>query len=257
MSTPFSLTAVVLSKNSEKTLSACLDSLSFADTIIVADDGSSDTTLDIAKRHKAKILPLTATSSFSTKRNQALAAVTTQWTLFVDSDEVVSSALQESIEAFIAVAPPTTAGALLQRDDIFLGRHLKYGETGSTWLLRLARTHSGTWKRNVHEVWKVEGRVESLSGILLHRSHTSITSFFDKIIGYTRIEAESRTTKKSPFLWLKTMIELVLFPPLKFGYTYVVKAGFRDGFPGFVMSYMMSMHSLWVRIQILEILRKR
>lgn len=257
MSEPTALTAVVLCHNSEQTLSTCLESLRFASHLIVADDGSVDDSLEIAKRYKATIISLSKTSDFSKKRNQALEVVTTPWALFVDSDEEVTSTLRESIESFVASAPPTTNGAKLKREDEFMGRQLHFGETGSTWLLRLARPKSGTWKRSVHEVWDVEGQISTLPGIIFHRPHPSIQSFFEKIIGYTQIEARSRVKKPSVWLWIKTWIELFFFPPLKFLYTFILKAGFRDGFSGLVMSYMMSMHSLWVRIQVLELLRQR
>jgi len=257
MSDPFSLTAVVLCHNSEKTLATCLKSISFATTTILADDGSTDSSLEIAHRFNATVLKLTKTPDFSSKRNQALSAVKTDWTLFIDSDEEVTSKLQESITSFIQTALETTTAAMIKREDEFLGKHLQYGETGSTWLVRLARTQSGMWKRGVHEVWDVSGKTSPIAGTLLHRPHTSIESLFEKITRYTLLEAQQRVALGSSGLRLKTYIQLFLFPPLKFVYTYVLKAGFRDGFPGLVMSYLMSMHSLLVRIQVLELLRNR
>lgn len=257
MSELSSLTAIVLCHNSEQTLSTCLASLAFAGKIIVADDGSTDASLEIAQRYSATVLKLTKTPDFSAKRNQALSAVKTEWTLFIDSDEEVTSQLQESITAFIQTSLPTTVAATIKREDIFLGKQLHYGETGSTWLLRLARTQSGKWKRRVHEVWEVRGSTLPLAGILLHRPHASIESLFEKISRYSLLEARQRVTQPGWGLPLKTMVELIVFPPLKFAYTYVLKAGHRDGFQGLVMSYMMSLHSLWVRIQVLELLRQR
>lgn len=257
MSEPTSLTAVVLCHNSEKTLATCLHSVAFATEIIVADDGSTDNSLEIAKQHKVTIIKLSKTSDFSAKRNEALSAVQTEWTLFIDSDEEVSTVLKESITTFISTAHSTTTAATIKREDVFLGKHLRFGETGSTWLVRLARTHAGTWERRVHEIWNVAGDCRPLSGILTHRPHQSIQSLFEKVTRYSALEAQHRVEHPSSGLRSKTMVELFLFPPLKFFYTFILKAGFRDGFPGLVMSYMMSMHSLWVRIQILELLRQR
>lgn len=248
-----SLTAIVLCYNAEDTLLPCLNSLKFADEVLVADDGSSDESVKIAKEAGAKVIHLNPSESFAEKRNQTLAHVHTGWVLFVDADEVVTSALARKIRS--ALEYSDADGFFLARRDIFLGRHLSHGETGSMWLLRLARVDRGQWKRTVHEVWDVSGRVVKLSGgELLHTPHPTIASFIDTLNLYTDLEIRERSGSVAPpVVWL----QLFTYPAAKFIQNYFFRLGFLDGIPGFIHAYCMSLHSLLTRIKILEYVRSR
>lgn len=243
------LSAIVLCKNEATALASCLLSLQFCDQIIVADDGSSDDSVKIARKHGAKVYTLTPTDSFAAKRNQALLQVDKGWVLFVDADEVVTPQLAASIQK--AVRRSDVNGFLISRSDVFMGKRLLYGEAGNMWLLRLARVSSGTWKRTVHEVWNVKGGVGRIhQGELRHVSHPTLTSFFEKINRYTDLEARERR-KHHPhafILWL----QLFVYPVGKFVWNYIALWGYLDGVVGLCHAYCMSMHSLLVRIKTLE-----
>lgn len=247
-----SITAIILTKNSAATLTACLSSVSFCDKIIVADDGSTDATHAIAKTFGVMWFTIPQTISFAAKRNVAMKQVTTDWIFFVDSDEVVTEQLQAEITKTIEHTHKN--GFFIPRFDIFMGRNLQYGETGSISLLRLFRTGYGVWNRRVHEYVQVKGNTGKLKGVLIHTPHPNLDSFLKKINTYTDLEVQERTDNHTPSN-IQTYCELALYPIAKFIVNYIFLRGFLDGIPGLCMSYMMSLHSLIVRIKILEYIR--
>ena len=252
----YKLTALILCKNEEATLAACLSSLSFCDTTIVADDGSSDASVAIASEAGATVITLFPTDSFATKRNKAMEIVQEGWVLFVDADEIVDSILQHEIQK--AVQRDDMDGFFITRKDTFLGRKLKYGETGSMWLLRLARVGKGEWKRCVHEQWAVSGKVSRIThGELLHNPHPTLESFFSTINTYTDLEMKERSVevRTKAFAYHIALFQLFVYTLGKFIYNYGFKLGFLDGIEGFFHAYCMSIHSLLVRIKTLEYIR--
>jgi len=239
------LTAIVLTRNSQATLDTCLSSLRFADQILVIDDNSTDKTHTIAKRHHAKIIPHSLVN-FAAQRNFALKQATSDWILFVDSDESVPPALAKQITK--AIKSSTVNGYYLKRQDIFLNKTLHHGETSQVRLLRLAKKSAGIWQRPVHEFWQIKGKVFTLTHPLLHQRHLSFSQFIDKLNHYTDLDVKALLAENKPFSYL----DLLLKPLGKFVYNYLFLLGFLDGFPGFVMAFSMSLHSLIVRIKLYE-----
>jgi glycosyltransferase involved in cell wall biosynthesis len=251
------ITAIVLCKNGQDTLAKCLDSLHFCDAIIVGDDASTDTSIEIAKSHHADVIKVPAGKDFSQKRNFLLEYARTEWVLFVDTDEVVSKELVEEITKN-QESGSKNQGFYIRRQDVFMGKKLMHGETAHTKLLRLARVGTGKWKRSVHEVWDIPGPIGELSGELLHYSHPTLGEFLDKINRYTEIEAKfklqiSNSKKRSKLeVQTKNYFQLFVYPIAKFIQNYFFRLGILDGYPGFIMAWMMSFHSLCVRIKVLE-----
>lgn len=239
------LSAIVFTHNSQDTLDACLSSLQFADELLVIDDLSTDNTPAIAKRHHAKVIshPLT---DFAAQRNFALKQATCDWVLFVDSDESVPPTLAKQI--LKAIKSTNINGYYLKRQDIFLNKTLRHGETSQVRLLRLAKKSAGTWQRPVHEFWHIKGQTSTLTHPLLHQRNLSFSQFIDRLNHYTDLDAKALLAENKPFSYF----DLLLKPLGKFIYNYFVLLGFLDGFPGFVMAFSMSLHSLIVRIKLYE-----
>lgn len=239
----FPLSVIILTKNSDTTLAKALESVQWAQERLIIDDESSDSTKHIADTYGAKWIssPL---KNFADQRNKGLSLATYDWVLFLDSDEHLSPELQHEIQTLL----PTTQlnGFLIKRTDVFMHKTLRYGETGMMYLLRLAKRDAGVWNRPVHEVWNINGGVGELTHSIMHTPHASITSFLEKINLYTEMEK----ARKDP--WLLWLIKLLYYPKVKFFVNYLLKRGFLDGFPGFAMAYMMSLHSLIVRIKQYE-----
>jgi glycosyltransferase involved in cell wall biosynthesis len=239
------ITACIITKNAQETLSNTLHNLSFVDEMVVVDDYSSDNTREIAKTFNARVYKRHLNSDFAAQRNYALSKAKQGWVLFLDADETLSLPLLDEIKR--AIESPKYNGYYIRRDDVFLGKKLKHGETQNTYLLRLAKKGSGIWVRPVHEYWQVN-KAKRLKHPILHYPHQTISSFISKINSYTTIEASYRKSKNQKI----SLTEIIFYPLGKFLYNHIFKLGFLDGFPGFVMSFMMSLHSFMVRVKMFK-----
>lgn len=233
------LTCVVLSKNCEKEISRCLNSLNFCKDIIVIDDFSSDNTVKIAKEMNAKVFKRDLNDDFSEQRNFGLEKAKTEWVLFLDSDEEVSDNLRDEILSEIRRKDNKKNGYFIKRDDFFLGKQLKFGETSNVKLLRLGRKNMGKWKRKVHETWQIKGQVGLLKNHLIHFPHKTLGKFIKSINFYTDLDSRSKIDENKN----SSVLKIIFFPIFKFLRNFIYLFGFLDGTHGFIISVMMSFHS--------------
>lgn len=239
--------AAIITRNEKQNIIKCLKTVSWCDEIIVVDDESTDGTRELAKQKGAKVYFRPSAADFASQRNFALRKAKGKWVLFIDADERVTESLKKEILAVLDRAD--ISGYRLKRDDVFLGKRLHYGETANVKLIRLARKEAGSWTRPVHEIWDIKGRVGELNQPLLHYPHGSIAEFIEEINTYSQIEAGFRKDRGES----TTFIELIFFPVGKFIQNYFLRLGILDGFVGFIVAYMMSLHSLLVRLKLIYV----
>lgn len=234
------LTAIILNHLAPQDLENTLSSVSFADQVIVIHDSNSPhqppKPTDSLKVFNKPL------NDFSKQRNFALNKAKTNWVLFVDSDEIVSSSLRGQIKR--AIKDSSYNGYYLNRQDTILGQTLKYGETSSTKFLRLARKSAGKFSRSVHETWKIQGRVGELKTPLLHLQENFTNNFLEKISRYGLLDSKELVSENKPFSFFK----LFTLPVGKFFYNYIVRRGILDGLLGLFHAYLMSIQSLSVRV---------
>lgn len=250
------LTAIVLTKNEEKNIYDCLESVLWCDEIIIVDDFSEDRTLEVAKsinEEKIKIFQHKLEGDFSSQRNFGLDKAESEWVLFLDADERVSQDLRAEINDVIIdeTSKPKNSGYSIKRIDYMWGKELKHGETGDIKLLRLGRKKKGKWIGQVHETWQMEGKLGELNESLIHFPHQSIREFLSEINFYTDLRAKElyRNGKIC-----KTR-DIIFYPLGKFVKNYFVKLGFLDGLEGLIFALMMSFHSFLVRSKLWTISR--
>ncbi len=244
------ISAIVLTKNEEKNIKDCLDSLKWCDEIVVIDDNSTDKTKELAQKVGAKVITHSLDSDFSQQRNFALKQASHDWIFFVDADERVSDKLASEIQK--QLKNTAASGFYCKRIDNFLGKWLKYGEIGVVRILRLAKRDSGQWKRSVDEYWNVTGKLQILKNPLLHYSHQTLTEFLTSINERSTLNAEAfyqEGKRVTLFEWFK--------PKGKFIFNYFFRLGFLDGISGFVFAVLMSLHSFSVRVKLYLLWRKR
>lgn len=129
----------------------------------------------------------------------------------------------------------------LKREDTFIGKRLRFGETADNTFVRLAKKGK-EWNRPVHEVWETD-EPGTLDHPLTHESADTISHFVEKLNAYTTLNARHLFEKKTPIpAW-----HIVAYPVGKFLKDYIAKQGFRDGTHGFVHAMMMSFHSFLTR----------
>ncbi len=237
------ISAIVLSHNDENTIPRTLASLTWCGEIVVIDDFSTDKTIEIAEKFNAKVYQHHLNDDFAVQRNFGLEKAGGNWILFVDSDEVVSGDLADEIQKAVET---DRAGFYLRRVDFLFGKQLRHGETGRVRLLRLAKKNAGTWKRTVHEVWKVSGVTGELSHSLDHFPHQDVVQFIDEINRYSTINARYLYAKNVHLPWW----HIIAYPKAKFFLDYIWNLGFLDGTAGAVVAIMMSFHSFLTRAKL-------
>ncbi|MDH5533861.1 MAG: glycosyltransferase family 2 protein [Candidatus Pacebacteria bacterium] len=185
---------------------------------------------------------------FAQVRNTSIKKAKNDYVMFIDSDEVLEQSSISEIKKFVEEKKYDLISIV--RTDVFMGKELKYGEAGAIHLVRLGKKDKLKYNREVHEtaIVKPNYLLTGSSIKLIHYSHVSLSSFISKVSRYAYLESRLRTQKPS----LGLLVELLFFPPLKFLYNYLIKQGYRDGVRGFIYAVIMSLHSLFVRVNIFE-----
>lgn len=247
-----SVSIIILAHRADDRLLASIESAQFANEVIIIDNNSNTNWPQLPAHLHFVVVPyLTPITDWSTVRNFAMTHTTHDWVMFLDSDEVITVESIPSISNLIE--KNVFDGALVMRSDIFKNKQLKYGEAGAMPILRMGKKSVMKYERPIHEEARVEGKVTASDITLLHHSHLSIAEFFNTISDYARREALFRQ-EQGERLWLPSIF---LLPLGKFILNYIGKLGFLDGFPGFIYAFMMSLHSLFVRIYQYELEHSR
>jgi len=242
------ITIVILAKDEEKNIKECIKTIDWADQIILIDDSSTDRTKEIAEKLKAEVFTHSLNNDFAAQHNFGLEKAKNEWVLFIDADERVSKELKEEILSAVN-KKNNYDGFYLRRDDFFLGRWLKHGETSRFNALRLGKKNKGKWQRQVHETWQIEGQLGQLKNHLKHYSHQTLSDFVKTINFYSTLHARALAKEGVRFnLW-----RLIIYPKGKFVDNYFLKGGFMDGIQGLIMSLMMSLHSFLSRAKLYKI----
>jgi len=228
MSRSPALSAVLITRNAASQLAECLASLGFCDEIVVVDSASEDATIEIARRHGARVVTA-EWRGFGPMKQFAVEQATNDWVLCIDADERVSERLKQSILA--GLSAPSFCAYRCARRNRFMGRYLKHGEGYPDWSLRLFDRRAARWSDDaVHERVLTTGPVGTLQGDLLHHSAESLESYLAKQNRYSTLAAnEALASGKRATVW-----HLLLSPPLRFIKFYFFRLGLLDGVPGLV-----------------------
>lgn len=222
------LSVAIITLNAQRSLEGCLQSLFFADEIVLVDAGSTDETLAIARRYGAKVISQ-QWLGFGKQKQIAVAHTTYKWVLCIDADERITPPLQESIQR--TLTKPSSAAYRLTRRNRFLGKWLSHGEGYPDYTVRLFDKTQARWSDDiVHEKVLVPGATGTLSGDLLHESEDGLLQYLAKQHRYTALQAQALYDSGERARFSKIMLS----PLTRFLKFYVIRQGFRDGLPGFI-----------------------
>jgi len=220
------LSAVLITRNAAAVLELCLDSLAFADEIVVVDSSSSDGTAEIARRKGARVV-LKEWLGFGRQKQFAVEQASHDWVLCLDADERVSPELAGSIEQ--ALAAPVSPVYRMARRNRFLGRWLSHGEGYPDWSARLFNRMNARWSDDlVHENLLFSVTPGTLQGDLMRDSCDDLSAYLERQNRFTTLAARQAFEEGRR----ASLAHLFLSPVVRFIKFYVMRLGFLDGLPG-------------------------
>lgn len=233
------LSVVVAAKNEENNIRACLESVKWADEIVVVDDCSTDRTVEICREYTGNIMINDSGGSFHENKNMGLEKASGEWILSLDADETVSAELKEEIILRLSSDPGAIDGFYIPRNNYFLGKHIKGCGWSPDYIIRLFRKGAAKWPLNIHDVPRIEdeSRAARLENPLNHQSYRSLSQYFEKFNRYTtRLAGEER--EKGVRVSAKNFLILFFVKPVFWSLRkYLFQKGFSDGFRGFFISF--------------------
>jgi glycosyltransferase involved in cell wall biosynthesis len=235
------LTVTVITWNEEERLRPCLESVTWADELVVVDAESADKTVQVAREFTDRVW-VRPWPGFAAQKNFALAQATGEWVLALDADEQVTAELREEVVRILRADGPAD-GYAVPRRNFFWGAWVRHGTLYPDWQLRLFRRGKGRFvERAVHESIRVEGRVERLGAPLLHHSYRSLEEFVRRSNRYSTLAAQEWARGGRP---IRTP-ELVLRPLGRFLSMYLLHRGFLDGWRGLLLAALYA-HYVFMR----------
>jgi glycosyltransferase involved in cell wall biosynthesis len=225
------ISATVITLNEERHLGDALDSLSWADEIVVVDSGSTDRTVEVARRYTDRVVEADW-PGYAAQKNRAAGEASHDWVFSLDADERVTPELRSAIER-VRDSGPTADGYRVARRAWYVDRWVRHGGWYPDWQTRLYDRRKAKFEGEfVHESVRVAGAVATLSGDLLHYTVESLSDHHRRLDRYTTLAAEQLAAHGRRF----SASRAILQPPLTFVQTYVLKQGFRDGAAGLAIA---------------------
>lgn len=241
------LSVIIITKNEAQHISRCLDSVSWADEIIVLDSGSTDNTVELCQAYTDKVFS-TDWPGFGLQKQRALDKATGDWVLSIDADEQVSPKLRIEIEQ--AMQNSLYDGFEIPRLSSYCGRNIKHGGWWPDYVLRLFKRKLGKFSPElVHERVEVSGKIAKLTQPLLHEAFIDPEEVLHKINSYSSLGARKlhEAGKKS------SLGKAILKGLWTFVRTYFLKAAFLEGRQGLMLAISNAEGSYYKYIKLLEL----
>jgi (heptosyl)LPS beta-1,4-glucosyltransferase len=225
------ITVVIATLNEAPRLSTALDTVQWADEVIVADAGSTDATTDIARLAGARVLTV-AGRTIGAQRNAAIAGARNPWILALDADEIVTPELKDSLMRLATGPTRSHAAFRIRSRNWHLGTELRHGPWGRDWKVRVFSSDQRYSAHRVHEHLENVENVEPLPGALLHYPYRDLPHHVMKVAKYSRWAADDLRARGRR----TTPLDVLFRPFWRFVRDYLLFGGWRDGRAGFVVS---------------------
>lgn len=237
------ISVCIICFNEEDNIKRCLESVKWVNhsggEIIVVDSFSTDRTVEICHQYTDKVFQ-NKWPGFVNQKNYALDLASNEWVLSLDADEVIyDQARDEIIQEWKNHGYEKYDGYYFKRHTFYLGRWINYGGWYPDYKLRLFRKSKGRWGGgDPHDrvVINEPAVLKRFEGEIIHYTYKNISHQLKTIDRFSDATLETLLAQKKKF----NLFHLLFRPPIKFLETYIWKAGFLDGFPGFIIAILSS-----------------
>jgi glycosyltransferase involved in cell wall biosynthesis len=244
------LSVIVITKNEAHAIRACLESVAWADEIVVLDSGSTDGTVEICREHTPRVYT-TDWPGFGPQKNRALELATGEWVLSLDADERVPAELRAEIEA--AMSTTGYEAFRMPRLSSYCGRFMRHSGWWPDRVTRLFRRDRARFSDDlVHERLLVDGTTGTLRQHLIHLAFTDLEEVLNKINSYSSSGAVSAARRNKEGSLGKAVVR-GLWAFLR---TYVLRAGFLDGKEGFMLAVSNAEGTYYRYLKLMYLARK-
>lgn len=251
------ISVVISAFNEEAKIADCLESVVFADEVILVDNSSTDKTAQIAKKYILKVFKQPNNPTMlNINKNFGIGKATGDWILYLDADERVSPELAKEILSVVSRPPAGEAGQSLvvgywiPRKNIIFGKWISHTGMSPDYQMRLFKKGKGKFpQRHVHEMIDVVGTTGYLQEHLLHYNFETVSQFLYKHIElYAPNEADALLKKGYTF----TPYDALGFPFGEFLSRFFAREGYKDGLHGLVLSLLFAFYHLVIFVRIWE-----
>ncbi len=246
------ISVIIIAKNEEQRIKVCLESVKWADEIIVCANGSTDQTVEIAKKYTKKIISFKG-EDFAEWRNQATKEATGDWILYIDPDERVTEKLK--LEILQIVQTGDRVAYAISRKNFIFGERVTYGPFWPDWVIRLIKQDAlEGWFGKVHEQPKYQGRLGYLSGSLIHLTHRNLDQIVLKSLEWSKIDAKLRLDSHHPKMSGWRFLRIFISETWNQG---IKRGGFFNGTVGVMDSLLQSFSLFMTYVRLWEMQQQK
>lgn len=240
------ISVIVITRNEEHNIESCLQSVNWADEIIVIDAESKDSTVELAKKYSDRVF-VKKWEGFVSQKRFALNLAKNEWILSIDADERVSRDLKDEI---IRSEPGKYDGFLIRRKNYLFGKQINTCGWNKDYQLRLFKK-SNTFlpDKLVHEGFKVTGKTGQLKNVIIHNTYSSLNNYLKKVNEYTTLSAEETYRSRNRV----TAFTILTHTFSAFFRYFISLRGFKDGMRGLIISFVNALSTMLTYTKVWEI----
>lgn len=233
------ISVALTAKNEERYIRDSLESVKWADEIVIVDDYSTDRTVEISRAYTKKVFLNDSKGAVNTNKNLAIETATGDWILSLDADEIVTEELKEEILATINSPSPEILGYNIPRKNYFLGKWIKTCGWYPHYSIRLFKKGTARGPSAIHDTLEIKekSKVGFLKSPLIHCAYENLDEYFEKFNRFTSRLAQEEYDQGVRINTMNFPLYFFIKPLFWFLLKYFFWRGFCDGFRGLFISF--------------------
>lgn len=248
------VSAIINTFNEEKNIARAINSVKWADEIIVCDMYSEDDTVKIVKKLGARVVFHKRVGYVEPARNFAISKASSDWVLILDADEEISDSLAKRLQGLVS-KPINSQFVEIPRKNIIFGKWMRASMWWPDYQIRFFKKGHVFWQNKIHSKPKTSGQGLTLPSeekwAIIHHNYQTISQFIDRMNRYTSIQAEQLRDQKYKFVWKDLMNK----PASEFLSRFFAHKGYEDGLHGLSLSLLQAFSHFIVYLRLWEISR--